>query len=263
MSDYNSGELEKNVSLPLNEEYKEIDFTKENLNLLTCPRCNHLLNASELNPEKSRAKCGNCGYEFTYSLDSSGSSFIPELIIPQGIEELKLRSELDLRLRWKETTSKGGRWFLLLFASIWNLILLPFVIGIIVSGQWSILLFLSLHLLIGLGLMWHLATVYMNSTSISVTRERIKITTLPLIHPLWRNKNIDAKTVSQLYVSKYVQSTSNGVPNYAYALYAILNSGEKVSLIRGMNFETQAYIEKAIEDYLEIENVKVPDEAQD
>ncbi|MEP6647347.1 MAG: hypothetical protein ABJC12_09655 [Saprospiraceae bacterium] len=263
MSDYNSGELEKNISLPTKEEYKELDFKKENLDLLTCPRCNHLLSASELDPKKSRAKCGNCGYEFAYSLDSSGSSFIPELFIPQGIEELKLRAELDFRLRWKETTSKGGRWFMLLFASIWNLILLPFVIGIIVSGQWSIMLFLSFHLLIGLGLMWHLATVYFNSTSISVTRERIKITTLPLSHPLWRNKNIYARTISQLYVSKYVQSTTNGVQNYAYALYAILNSGEKVSLIRGMNFETQAYIEKAIEDYLEIENVKVPDEAKD
>ncbi|HZV71533.1 MAG TPA: hypothetical protein VFG10_18400 [Saprospiraceae bacterium] len=253
---------EKNQSRQTQEVYKEIDFKKESLNLLTCPRCNHILSGSDIDVEKTKAKCSHCGYTFGFAFDSSNASIIPELLIPEGIEELKLRSELDLRLRWKETTSKGGRWFMLLFASVWNLILLPVVIGVIVSGQWGIMLFLSMHLLIGMGLLWHLATIYMNSTSISVTRERIRIRTMPLMHPLWKNKDIAVRTIDQLYVSKYVQSTSNGVPNYAFALYTILKSGEKVSLIRGMNLETQVYIEKAIEDYLEIKNLKVQDEAE-
>ena len=62
-------------------------------------------------------------------------------------------------------------------------------------------------------------------------------------------------------MTRYVQSTSTGEPNYAYALYGILDSGEKVSLVRGMNKETQVFVEKEIENYLGIKNRKVPDEA--
>ncbi len=242
--------------------YREIDFKKEGLSLLTCPRCNHIVSENDVDEEHTKAKCSSCGYEFEFAFDSEGSALIPELRIPEGIEELKLRSELDLRLRWKETTSKGGRWFMILFTSMWNLILLPFVVGAIVSGQWGILLFMGLHLLIGLGLLWNLATIYLNSTSISVTRERIRIRTVPFRHPVWRGRDIDARTIDQLYVSRYVQSTTNGSPNYAFALYAILKTGEKVSLIRGMSLETQTYIEKAIEDYLGIRDLAVPEEAQ-
>ncbi|MEO6130308.1 MAG: hypothetical protein ABIQ02_00565 [Saprospiraceae bacterium] len=262
MKAVNKGEQEKTNSFQTEETYKELDFKKEGFNLLTCPRCHHLISGGNIKVEKTRARCSHCQYEFGFTFDRTNSFLIPELLIPKGIEELKLRTELDLRLRWKETTSKEGRWIILLFASFWNLILLPFVIGLIVMGLWGILFFLSIHLLIGLGMMWHLATIYFNSTSISVTKDRIRITTLPLKHPLWRRKDIDTGTIDQLYVSKYEQSTTNGEPNYAYALYALLKTGEKISLIRGMNFETQAYIEKAIEDYLEIKNVKVSDESK-
>lgn len=264
-SEMNSNEPDRSeeyLSKQTEDVYKEIDFKKESLNLISCTRCNHIISANDINIENTKAKCSNCGHEFGFTFNSADAAVVPELLIPEGIEELKLRSELDLRMRWKETTSKGGRWFVMLFASIWNLVMLPFVIGLIVSGQWGILFFLSLHLLIGMGLLWHLATIYFNSTSISVTRERIRIKTLPLKHPLWRNKEIDAKTIEQLYVSKYTQSSTNGVPNYAYALYAILKTGEKISLIRGMSFEAQAYVEKAIEDYLGIRNMTVPEEAQ-
>ncbi|MGB3081039.1 MAG: IBR domain-containing protein [Saprospiraceae bacterium] len=262
MNSNNSNPGDLNPFKQTEEVYKEIDFKKEGLSLLTCPRCNHIVGGEDIDAEHTKAKCSSCGYEFEFAFDSEGSALVPELRIPEGIEELKLRSELDLRLRWKETTTKGGRWFMILFTSIWNLVLLPFVVGVIVSGQWGIFLFLALHLLIGLGLLWNLATIYLNSTSISVTRERIKIRTVPFRHPIWRGRDIDALAIEQLYVSKYVQSSTNGVPNYAFALYAILKTGEKVSLIRGMSLETQTYIEKAIEDYLGIRNFAVPEEAQ-
>jgi hypothetical protein len=242
------------------EAYKEIDFAKEGLSLLTCPKCGHFISGNDINIEKTVAKCGHCHHVFGFAYDSSSSSLVPEQIIPQGIEEFKLRSELDIRLKWLETTSKGGRWFLTLFTFLWNIILLPFVIAIIASGEWGVLLFLSFHLIVGMGLLWHMATVYMNQTSINVTKHQIKIRTTPLWHPMSKKKEIDTSQLKQLYVTKYVQSTSNGVPNYAFALYAILQSGEKVSLIRGMNKETQVFVEKAIEDYLEIKNVSVPEE---
>lgn len=239
---------------------QEIDFTDKKHHLLSCPKCNHFISGVDINIEKTLAKCGHCQHMFNFEHDSETQTLKPAQMIPEGVEVLKLRSELDIRLKWIDTTPKSSRWFLMLFAGIWNLILLPFVIGVIVSGAWGILLFLSLHLLVGLGMIFHLATIYLNRTSLSVTNRRIRITTFPLRHMLWKNKDLSIDDIEQFYVSRYVASTTNGNPNYAYALYAIMKDGSKVSLLRGMNRETQVYLEKEIEGYLGIKNKKVPDE---
>jgi len=243
------------------EVYKELDFSNEHP-LLSCPKCNHFISGKDINIEKTIARCSHCNHVFGFEHDSSSDQLKPVQIIPEGVEVLKLRSELDIRLKWLDTTSKSGRWFLTLFAGLWNLILLPFVIMVVVTGEWGILLFLSAHLLVGLGLIWHLATIYMNRTSISVTKRRIRVRTIPFRHFLWKNKEMDIDRITQLYVSRYVQSTSNGEPNYAFALYAIMDTGEKISLIRGMNRETQVYLEREIENYLGIKNRKVPEESE-
>lgn len=94
-----------------------------------------------------------------------------------------------------------------------------------------------------------------------VSKRKLGIRNFPLKHFLWKNKDLNTDDISQLYVTKYVQSTTNGNPNYAYALYAIMHSGEKISLLRGMTREAQVFIEREIEDYLGIKNRKVPEES--
>ena len=251
--------------LNFNQEHQEVgelDFSG-NPPLLSCPKCNHFISGKDINIESTIAKCGHCHHVFGFEHDSGSDQLRPSQIIPDGMEVLKLRSGLDMRLRWLDTTSKSGRKFLTLFAGLWNLMLLPFVFIIILSGSWGILLFLSLHLLVGLGMLWHLASIYINRTSITVTKNRLKIRTIPMKHYLWKNRDIDAWTIDQLYVTKYVQSTTNGVPNHAYALYAIIkDTGEKIPLLRGMNRVSQVYIEREIENYLGIKNRKVADEVK-
>lgn len=243
-----------------NEAYKEIDFSAPEHQLLSCPKCNHFISGNDINIEKTIAKCSQCQQVFGFEHDSDSPKLKPTLIIPDGIEVLKLKSELDLRLKWLDTTSNSGRWFLTLFAGLWNIFVLPFAIGAVVTGNWGILLFLSAHLSVGLGLLWHLGSLYFNRTSISITKRRIKIRTLPFRQFIWKDKEVDVDTIRQFYVSRYVQSTTNDNPNYAYALYAILNTGEKISLIRGMNRESQIYIEQEIENFLGIKNQRVPEE---
>jgi hypothetical protein len=241
-------------------EYKEINFGDREHSLLTCPRCNHLISGADINIEKTIAKCSNCQYVFAFSHDSQTGDWVPEIIPPDGIEVLKLRSELDLRLDWKKTTSSGGRNFLLLFTFLWNLILLPFLLMILISGNWGILLFMSLHLAVGLGLIWYLAGIYLNKTSILLAHHKLHIRTMPIRLPFTKKGEYNLEDIAQFYVSKYTASTSNGVPNYAYALYAILKNGDTVSMLRGMNRETQHFIEQELENYLGIPNVVVSGE---
>jgi hypothetical protein len=241
-------------------QYQEINFKEKEHELLTCPKCHHLISGNDINIEKTIAKCSNCHHIFGFSHNSKIGGLVPELIAPEGIEVLKLRSELDLSLDWKKTTSKGGKTFMLAFTFLWNLILLPFVLTILLSGNWSILLFISLHLAVGLGLLWYIAAVYLNKTSINLSRNHLRIRTVPIRFPFSKSGDYELSDIKQFYVSKYTASTSNGVPNYAYALYAIMNNGDKVSMLRGMNRETQHYIEQELETFLGIQNIRVSEE---
>lgn len=88
----------------------------------------------------------------------------------------------------------------------------------------------------------------------------MRVRTMPVPLPLHKAKEIELGQIDQMYVSRYTESTSNGVPNYAFALYALMKDGEKVSLLRGMNKETQQYIEQEIEGYLGIPNKRISEE---
>jgi hypothetical protein len=74
-----------------------------------------------------------------------------------------------------------------------------------------------------------------------------------------RNHKIPVEDIDQLYVTRYAESRTNGTPNYAYALYAILRGGRKMRLVKGMNEQTQKYLEYEIESFLNIKDRKVPD----
>ena len=99
--------------------------------ILSCPNCNHFISAKDIHPETTTATCSHCQHVFGYEHDSATQKLKPTQLIPDGIEVLKLRSELDMRLRWFDTTSKSGRGFLTFFTVLWNLMLLPFLIVVL------------------------------------------------------------------------------------------------------------------------------------
>ena len=238
-----------------------VDLPGVRLEPLHCPVCRKAVRAEDMNLEKSTVQCPHCFHVFGYSHDPATGQLRPELLQPEGVEILKLRHELDIRLRWMYTTSSWSRKFFVLFTTVWNLLLLPFVLSAVFTGEWIILLFISLHLLIGVGLMWYLLGVYFNATELSVSRERIRLRSGPFRMP-WRKETvIDPAQVDQLYVSKYTEGTQNGSPRYAYALYALMRDGEKIALLRGMNEATQKYLEREVEGFVGIADRPVSDAA--
>lgn len=256
--------MEKKQFKSKEKVYTPLDLDARKDHLIQCPSCQSIVDAADINLDKMLARCGSCNSVFDFQQQVKPALQFPETkpptLIPEGLEVLKLSSELDIRLNWRKSTSKGGIGFLLLFTTIWNAILLPFVGVAVATGEYQILLFTSVHMLIGLGFLYHLASVFMNTTSVNITRRKIEVSSGPLPSPFRKDREIDATELEQLYVSKYTASTTNGNPNYAYALYAILRHGRKIRLIKGMNKETQVYLEKEIEKFLEIENVVVEGE---
>ena len=142
----------------------------------------------------------------------------PEIFMPEGIELAEFMNELDIRYKWRHAKPLNG--FLVFFAIVWNVMLLPFVIMALASGQLAILAGISVHLAVGVGFLYHIISTLLNSTYIIVDDHEIMVEHRPLKIPFFvKDLYIPVDDVAQLYVKKYEQSRSNGRPNYAYAVH--------------------------------------------
>lgn len=241
------------------EQYKQPEdgLFKKGVHL-DCVECGTPIPAKDININTSLAKCENCNSIFDFENEvKEWDRNRPEIFMPDGLEVLKLQSELDMQVSWMKSKPKRGFGFMTLFTFLWNLILLPVVFTSLMAGQFDILLGAGLHIIVGLGLIGYIASMFVNTTDIVVDKRYLEISHRPLKLPFFKTQKIDSKDIQQLYVTKYVASRTNGIPTYAYALYAILHSGKRVEILKGMNRETQLYIEQEIENYLEIKDRKV------
>ncbi len=223
---------------------------------LDCTNCGHPISGDEVNINSTLAKCSNCQNVMFLEDDTFFSAVRgrPEMIIPEGTEIINTPSSLDIQVKWSK--SGGGFNFMTFFTVAWNVMLLPFAITMIASGNFGGLLPMAAHLMVGLGLLYNTMKMFINYTDIYITDDRISITQKPLS---WFSKDVEISTrdVKQLFVSRYVSSTTNGVANYAYGLHAILKNGKNIKLIKGLNKETQLYLEQEIERFLDIDDENV------
>lgn len=225
-----------------------------------CPDCSSLVHPSSININKSLGKCDSCGNVFAFEQDHffvDDRPGRPEMIMPEGTDVLTLSDSLDIRLDWLKSYPKSGLGFLTFFTLVWNLIVGTFVLSAVAGGAASILAGTSLHLVVGLVLIYWLASIYFNKTDIIVKEDEIRIVHGPLKNPFKRDVVIESSDFRQFYVNKYVASTTNGQPNYAYALWAVRANGLKEQIIKGMNKETQLYLEQEIERFLRISDTRV------
>ncbi|MEM1319986.1 MAG: hypothetical protein AAGG75_06985 [Bacteroidota bacterium] len=234
-------------------------ITPKRLNL-KCPECNHDIGGEDINIVKAIAKCNNCGALMTLEDNSLyPGRRRPEVYMPRGIEMLRLRDELNIDISWRKNGKNNA--FLTLFAFIWNAVILPVAFFAILSGEFHMLIFMSLHLAVGIGMIYYLLTSFINTTYITVNDYRIHIEHRPLKVPFYPDKDINIDDIKQLFVDKYVSSTTNGNKNYSYALSAVLRNGRRVKLLKGMQDAQQAqYIEQEVEAFLDIPDEEVKGE---
>jgi hypothetical protein len=247
------------------EVHKELfEDSEYNLIDIHCPKCGEYVPASNININKTLGKCEHCNSVFNFDKDPAffnDRRGRPEMIMPKGTEVLKLRESLDIQINWFRSVSKGKLAFLSLFGIVWNAIVFPMAIVMLLSGVYLALLFMSLHLLVGVVMMFWVAAYFLNETNIVVTSNYIDISYGPIRSPFNKGKRINANEIKQLYVSKYITNVSkNGQRVQAYGLFAFLHNGEKIPLLKDMNKATQLYIEQEIERFLEIKDDKIKGE---
>jgi hypothetical protein len=250
---------------------------------LSCDTCGRLILAEDVNLQNMVAKCRNCNAVFSFApaqADLSKSSIMEtvqammkeanreegsilqrpkdgrKIEMPKGVITERDFGELRFIIPWRNTRRWG---FFLLFTIVWNAILTPIVLVGIATGEWMVLLFTSIHIIIGVSFLMYTLGLMFNKTNIVVTSQGIDITNGPIPIPFNPNRFMAVRDIEQLFVEEYVPSKTNGRPDYTYAVTALTTSAERQRLVGGFSQSGHAlYLEQEIETFLGIENRAVP-----
>lgn len=232
--------------------------------LLDCPKCNTLISAGDINLTQGLAKCSHCSHEFEIK-DVINKDPIrrPEMMMPDGMEVLRISSMLDIVIDWYRSAPKKTVLSLIGSSFFWNLLLIPLVIFLAFQGRFLFIMFFFGHLITGLSLLWYLLATLINKTHILVNKDGITIRHSPIATFNNQKIKIPKEKIVQLYVTRYTEKIGKNKEGVqAYALSAILDNKKVIDLVRGMNRETQLYLEQEIETYLGIKDKIVKGEVQ-
>ena len=249
---------------------------------LNCISCGTPILAEDVNLQNMVAKCRQCNAIFSFMPTQANSGNgndaplefkdpmenqpAPDFLqrpsdgnlveMPSGVIAERDFGELRFTIPWHKTRRWG---FFLLFTILWNAILSPFVIIAVSTGSWQILLFTSVHIIVGVSFLIYTLGLLLNKTSIIVTSQGIDIKNAPIPIPFNPNRFMAVRDIEQLFVEEYVPSRTNGRPDYTYAVTALTKSAERHRLVGGFSQPGYAlYLEQEIELFLGIKNRAVP-----
>ena len=225
---------------------------------LKCPSCGATARAEDINIDKLVAKCQACNTVFVFEEKIQlAARRRPEVLLPPGIDAYSLPSEIDMLVSWRRSSHS----FLIFFTIFWNAILSIFVAVAITTGSWSILAFISVHLAIGIGLLYYTTATLFNTTHINVDNFNLLVEHRPIKVPFIRDRDIPVMDIDQIYIDKYVAGRTNGRPNYAYGVNLITKDEKTIKLVRGLRDSQHArYIEQEVEKFLSIPDRPVDEE---
>ena len=228
--------------------------------LLDCPKCSHFISSAEIDLETETASCSDCGHDFSFNDQLKKDPHRrPEVIIPDSVDALRLQSMLEIVVDWYRSSAKRTVIHLVSGTFFWNLLLIPLVLFLIYQGSLFFALLMGGHVITGIFLLIQLLAIFFNKTHIKVDKSGIRISHSPINNILNKPKNIPVEEIKQLYVVRYTQKYNpkdkRGIQ--AYALFVILKNNKRVELLRGMNRESQLYLEQEIETYLGIQDSPV------
>jgi hypothetical protein len=240
------------------------------MEIVRCKRCLSLVSEININRAEQVAHCERCGALFSLakiydtSLEPESKhirnykSLKPEVYeIPKGLNVMHHGFELFIQ-------SKSGtatKIFLTLFSLFWNGVVSIFVLVALFTGEFTILLFISLHLAIGLIMGYYTLSLYLNKNEIIVDKRSLRTKHGPLKFPFKKEHYIESNLINQIYCQKYVVATVNGQPRYGYKVVLRKNDGEVLDILKGLEVYHQAlYLEQQIESYLNLEDKNVEEE---
>jgi len=220
---------------------------------ISCTDCGEEVSVKNIDLKDKIGKCENCNTVFSFQNEKLAKPRRQEIFQPEGIEVYDYPDSMDILFKWRKVSKP--HWFIVFFTILWNLILFPFVIGIVSTGSYWGLLPLGFHLLAGAGLGIYVLRKFLNSTSISANADLLSIISGPINLPWSKDKHIQSDDINQIYVKRYSNTKVNGRPIYHFDVRAVTVNDGDISLVKGINNVRKAqYIEQELEMYLGIKD---------
>lgn len=217
---------------------------------IKCKNCGTDIDTPETGPDQPLVTCPNCDAVFDPSGKNNRLTLPSPALrsLPSKMSIQVLDDELGITRRW------GGLGHLVLFG--------------IVSFMLTVGLFFSQVLLVEtlfnpltwfmFGLGYYSLRRLVNSTVVKVSPEQVTVKEGPL--PFWKNIDLDARDIEQVYVKQYVQRSKKGSTT-TYQVHLVSTNGKHKELLAGLDKPEQAlYLEQEIERYLGIKDRRVRDE---
>lgn len=167
--------------------------------------------------------------------------------IPEGFQVEESSQGMTITYRWY----KPMVWFLIFFALIWNGFL---TVWMSADTPLFFKMFASIHVAVGIGLVWYIACMFLNTTTITITRHEITITHAPIPFPInSKNMQLSRFDIAQVYVAQ-VSTTNKGNTTYSFELRAISskNTSKKLS-VDCETYEKAIFYKRKIEQVMRIE----------
>jgi hypothetical protein len=182
-----------------------------------------------------------------------------DITLPKGFDLNYFDDYMQITRVWHGLQTYALLLFSLIFNGVW--IGNGFVEILFSERELLPKLFSLVFPLLGLGLLYFTIATWLNKTQIYVSKNSIEVKHKPV--PWFGSKRIKADNIEQFFVEEKYKGSSNGNPRYLYNVLGLTSESVQVKLISGLEYRDHArYIEKTIEDYLGIENVKVEGEAR-
>lgn len=218
---------------------------------LNCETCGAPIRAENINLDRAIAKCVEChavfGFSDRFPQVPQASAAKPTVERPKNIQLVRSSDSITAVRKWF-----GPLFFFLAFFSLfWNGIVWSIALTAILSENYFVILFMSLHLTVGLGVLYYAIALLVNSTEIRVDRRYLSVKHAPLPFP--GNCTMPVGRIEQIYCKEKIGGGRGR--SVTYELYAIAEQNQRQKIVKGLPTAEEAiFLEQEIERFLRIED---------
>lgn len=223
---------------------------------IKCRSCANIVPAEGLNLDHMIAKCAHCHAVFRFEIEGQAPAGPPEreranVAQPDGFTVEDHGRVLIISRRWRSGCAIA---FFSVFALVWN--------GFVWSIYWLpgapvgiFNLFLVPFQLVGLGLAYLVAALFVNSTTITVDNRNVRVKHHPLPFP--GSVELGVTDIEQLFVRNRLSTSSSKSGSRSirvhYSVEAVLRDGKRKPLLRQVSdADTALWLEQVLEERLGI-----------
>jgi hypothetical protein len=223
---------------------------------LKCPNCGSELQPDDVFPQIAAARCRHCDTLFAIPAGFTKVELIrrPEVTLPARFQISHDIENLVIRRRWYSPIA----FVLLFFAIFWNGFMVVWHGIALGSGMWIMSAFGLIHTAVGLGLIYFVLAIFLNSTVITANKFQLSVSVGPL--PWKGNRRIDSSQVRQLFCKEKISRRKNGTSS-SYSVEAVMQDNSRQTLANGFaNADEALFVEQQLEKHLGLADIKVEGE---